>query len=110
MRTTLNLDDDLLKAAKIAAIREGVTLTALVEAALRERIDAARTTEWEIPAHIDRDDPAAVAEFIAELANRKDRRGDLGPPKRVRGEPCAGIDFRSTAELLEAAEKPFVRR
>ncbi|HNM78193.1 MAG TPA: hypothetical protein PKI89_07515, partial [Tepidiformaceae bacterium] len=107
---TLNLDDDLLKAAKIAAIREGVTLTALVEAALRERIDAARTTEWEIPAHIDRDDPAAVAEFIAELANRKDRRGDLGPPKRVRGEPCAGIDFRSTAELLEAAEKPFVRR
>ena len=110
MRTTLNLDDDLVKAAKIAAIREGATLSALIEAALREHLDRSPSPEWEIPAHIDRDDPAAVAEFIADLANRKDRRDDLGPPKLFRGEPCAGIDFRSTSELLEAAEKPFVRR
>jgi hypothetical protein len=36
MRTTLNIDDDLLKEAKIAAIREGITLTAYIERALRQ--------------------------------------------------------------------------
>ncbi|MBE0610838.1 MAG: type II toxin-antitoxin system VapB family antitoxin, partial [Dehalococcoidia bacterium] len=35
MRTTLNIDDDLLKEAKIMAVREGTTLTALLERALR---------------------------------------------------------------------------
>ena len=38
MRTTLNIDSDLLKDAKIAAIRDGITLTAYIERALaRER-------------------------------------------------------------------------
>jgi len=37
MRTTLNIDDDLLKEAKIAAIREGITLTKYIERALKHR-------------------------------------------------------------------------
>ena len=36
MRTTLNIDDELIKEAKIAAIREGITLTEYIERALRE--------------------------------------------------------------------------
>lgn len=36
MRTTLNLDDDLARAAKAKAAAEGRTLTSLVEQALRE--------------------------------------------------------------------------
>jgi hypothetical protein len=36
MRTTLNLDDDLARAAKQKAAAEGRTLTSLIEQALRE--------------------------------------------------------------------------
>ncbi len=36
MRTTLNLDDDLMRAIKRYAAESGKTVTALVEAALRE--------------------------------------------------------------------------
>lgn len=38
MRTTLNIDADLLKQAKTAAARNGRTLTAVVEDALREAL------------------------------------------------------------------------
>lgn len=38
MRTTINLDDELLKQAKLAAQRSGTTLTALIEDAVRERL------------------------------------------------------------------------
>jgi hypothetical protein len=36
MRTTLNLDDRLVAAAKRRAAREGTTLTAVIDAALRQ--------------------------------------------------------------------------
>ena len=36
MRTTINIDKDLLKEAKLRAARKGITLTAVVEEALRE--------------------------------------------------------------------------
>lgn len=36
MRTTLNLDDRLIKAARKQALTAGTTLTALIELALRE--------------------------------------------------------------------------
>ncbi len=36
MRTTLNLDDDLMRAVKQLAARSGRTLTSVVESALRE--------------------------------------------------------------------------
>ena len=38
MRTTLNLDDAVIKAAKQRALLEGTTLTKVVEAALREHL------------------------------------------------------------------------
>ena len=38
MRTTLDLDDSLLRAAKKAAAEEGTTLTRLIEEALRLRL------------------------------------------------------------------------
>ena len=37
-RTTVRLDDDLLRDAKRAAAESGITLTALIESALRERL------------------------------------------------------------------------
>ena len=40
MKTTLNLDDELMRAAKRRAIQEETTLTALVESALRLRLDS----------------------------------------------------------------------
>lgn len=56
MRTTLDLDDDLIKEAKIAAIREGITLTAYIERALRHCRDEAeserkarRNERWTFP-------------------------------------------------------------
>ena len=35
MRTTLNIDDDLYRSIKIEAVRRGVSMTSLVEEALR---------------------------------------------------------------------------
>ena len=43
MRTTIRLDDDLLKEAKKAAADAGQTLTQLFEAALRERLARRQT-------------------------------------------------------------------
>jgi hypothetical protein len=39
MQTTLRLDDDLYRRAKAAAAEQGVSLTRLVEEAIRERLD-----------------------------------------------------------------------
>ena len=52
MRTTLNIDDELLKEAKIAAVREGITLTAYIERALKhERAEPPARTQggWTFP-------------------------------------------------------------
>lgn len=38
MRTTLNLDDELMRQTKQRAIERGLTLTALIEEALREHL------------------------------------------------------------------------
>lgn len=49
MRTTLNIDDELLKEAKIAAIREGITLTEYIERALQHECDAPRNGDGHSP-------------------------------------------------------------
>jgi hypothetical protein len=53
MKTTLNIDDRLLERAKALAAREGTTLTAVVEEALRARLAprprVARTASIELP-------------------------------------------------------------
>jgi len=41
MQTTLRLDDELYRRAKTAAAEQGVSLTRLVEEAIRERLDRA---------------------------------------------------------------------
>ena len=45
MRTTLNIDEDIYRAAKIKAAQEGKTLTRVVEEALREHLSPARPTK-----------------------------------------------------------------
>ena len=41
MRTTLNIDEDIYRAAKVKAAQEGKTLTRVVEEALREHLNPA---------------------------------------------------------------------
>jgi hypothetical protein len=82
MRTTLNIDDELLKEAKIAAIREGITLTEYIERAL---------------AHERR-----RAEPSVEKAPWKPL---TFPGKPVPGFPWSG----SYSEMLEFAEGPDAR-
>jgi plasmid stability protein len=40
MRTTIRLDDDLIKQAKVRAAEQGITLTQLIDESLRERLSA----------------------------------------------------------------------
>ena len=40
MRTTVRLDDALLKEAKVRAAEQGITLTQLIDESLRERLTA----------------------------------------------------------------------
>lgn len=108
MRTTLNIDDELLKAAKIVAVRRGTTLTALVEEALREAVDGKSSTAWEIPAHIDKNDPAAVADFIAYMESKRHNRGKWTLTTSPGG-PRPGLSFDSISELIEKVEGPLAR-
>ena len=45
MRTTLNLDDDLARAAKQRAAESGQTLTSMIETALRELLEREKRTD-----------------------------------------------------------------
>jgi hypothetical protein len=40
MRTTVRLDDDLLREAKVRAAEQGISLTQLIDESLRERLAA----------------------------------------------------------------------
>ncbi|HEX3042372.1 MAG TPA: CopG family transcriptional regulator [Solirubrobacterales bacterium] len=40
MRTTVRLEDDLLREAKVRAAEQGITLTQLIDESLRERLSA----------------------------------------------------------------------
>ncbi len=79
MRTTLNIEDELMKAAKIEAVRRGVTLTALVEEGLRRALGVKRSEsrDRELPVYSNR--------------------------------PAPGLDLNRTSELLEQVEGPFAR-
>lgn len=52
MRTTIRLDDNLLAEAKQLAARSGVTLTALIEDALRESFSRRREQRRQPPASL----------------------------------------------------------
>jgi Bacterial antitoxin of type II TA system, VapB len=75
MRTTINIDDDLLAEAKQVAARTGRTLTAVVEDALRESLHrrnrpGMRTIELPVFGEggfqpgVDLDDSAALLELM----------------------------------------------
>jgi hypothetical protein len=78
MRTTVRLDDDLLKEAKRHAAEKGITLTALLDQALREilcRDERAPAAEWiELPIFkgrglqpgVDLDDTTALVDLMDE--------------------------------------------
>ena len=78
MRTTIRLDDELLKEAEALAARTGRTLTSLIEDGLREQLlraeDAAERGEVEVPTWggrqlrpgVDLDDNAATWELLDE--------------------------------------------
>ncbi|GMV84430.1 MAG: hypothetical protein AMXMBFR80_02880 [Dehalococcoidia bacterium] len=60
MKTTVDIDDELLKAAKKAAIDEGITLREFLEDALRHRLALHRANErvrdWGTPGRAERGD------------------------------------------------------
>jgi hypothetical protein len=74
MRTTIRLDEDLLRQTKALAARTGRTLTAVIEDALRET--------------------------LARQRSRQDRSRAVLPTFRGNG-PQPGIDLDDTAGLLD---------
>jgi plasmid stability protein len=73
MKTTLNLDDDLLREAKMRAAEEGITLTRVVEEALRGALTSEEGADggevrWVVvdggPPRVDIDDRNALYEFM----------------------------------------------
>ncbi|HEV8374441.1 MAG TPA: type II toxin-antitoxin system VapB family antitoxin [Actinomycetota bacterium] len=77
MRTTINIDDDLLAEAKQVAARTGRTLTAVVEDALRESLHRRHRTARravELPVFgeggpqpsVDLDDSAALLDLMEQ--------------------------------------------
>ena len=87
MRTTINLDDDLLAEAKQVAARTGRSLTAVVEDALRESLHRRHHTvrrivelpvfgEGGVQSGVDLDDGAALLDLM--------ERDDLEPGDAAR--------------------------
>jgi hypothetical protein len=76
MRTTINLDDDVLAEAKLLAHRSGTTLTAVIEDALRERLARRQAAGSPAPVRlptvagsglrpgVDLDDSSALREYM----------------------------------------------
>ena len=79
MRTTISIDDDLLKRAKLRAAEVNQSLSKFVENALRETLE------------------------------RREQTAEREPPSlpTVRGELRPGIDYDRFAELSELSEKPL---
>lgn len=78
MRTTIRIDDELLKEAKTVAAASGTTLTEVVETALREnlhrRVAARSRQKLTLPTHgggqfqagVDLDDSAGLLDLMDE--------------------------------------------
>jgi predicted transcriptional regulator len=81
MRTTIRLDDELLRAAKRAALDRGTTLTAVIEDALRRALAPGAV---QAPEHVD------LPSF----------HGDGLQP---------GVDLDDTASLLDLMDEPGAR-
>lgn len=80
MRTTIRLDDALMREAKLRAAESGTTLTALIEDALRERLHRAASKPRNRPPLPSFGDPADTF-------------------------PLPGVDLDDSAHLLELMEE-----
>jgi len=79
MRTTVRMEDELLRRAKEIAAQRDTTLTAILEQALREWLDRQRR-------------------------RKQRRRADL-PISRARGGLLPGVNLDDTADLLDRMER-----
>ena len=82
MRTTVRLDDDLLKVAKVRAAQQGITLTQLIDESLRERLATRsrpkKAGPFRLPSYgrrgtrpgVDLDDNRAVRDLMDDDAPR----------------------------------------
>jgi hypothetical protein len=97
MRTTISLDDQLLKRAKKAAAERGVSFAQLVEEAVRDALaKKPATAKWSLPPPTGGDGLAAGVdlmsnESIAAALERDDiealQRVNAGTTKRRSGKP-----------------------
>ena len=83
MRTTLDIEDDVLREAKKAALAAGTTLTAFIEQAVRESLGRRQ---------------------------RPGRAGRVRLPTLTRSRLRPGIDLDDTAALLDVLEGPDAAR
>ena len=83
MKTTLNIDDDILRAVKSRAAARGITLTSLVEEALRSALTEATDSSYqlELPVTRGRRPPLVDIDSNAELAEYLDR-AEVDPSTR----------------------------
>ena len=70
MRTTINLDDDLLRAARSLARQRGVSLGAVVSGLLREALapEANFAYEMDVPVFVVREGAAPITPEMVEAA------------------------------------------
>ena len=113
MRTTLNIDDDLFKAAKIEAIERNCSLTRVIEAGLRKELTASqrakRARAMGLPADVDAADATAVSNFWKHAGDDRWLQRALGPLPSRKGNPRKEFDWTDTSALIEELEGPFAR-
>lgn len=89
MRTTLNIPDDLYRSVKVAAASRGVTVTSVIEEALRAALmNATAGVDVELPvserrgglrAGVDLNDPAQLYDLLYGDADRTSIPAPVGP-------------------------------
>ena len=78
MRTTINLNDELLERAKLRAVQERRTLTSVVEAALRAALDSdQRPSVGELEAPVDGSGGLQPRVDLDDTSSLHDRMADL---------------------------------
>jgi len=85
MQTTLRLDDDLYRRAKAQAAEQGISLTRLVEEAIRERLDrpapSRRRRRLRLPVSSATGGLAPGFANLEEAIAAADLTADLRPPR-----------------------------
>jgi hypothetical protein len=120
MRTTLNIDDELIKEAKIAAIREGITLTEYIERALRQcrrEIEGSSEERWTFPTFPGEPVPgfpwsgsySKMIEFLEgpDAESTLPRAHEPFPTRE--GKPRRDFDWSDSSALIEELEGPDAR-